>query len=114
MDEYNKGKDVVVIKETFRKRIELANSYSEEEADNKCEGLADEKKAIFNILRQGKQLEENEKNKTEEISIKRLDELKKENYGLINQLQQQQFSMQQAEHYLKLCLTQLIKQMILS
>jgi type I restriction enzyme R subunit len=38
IEEYNRGKDEVVIKETFRKLIELVNSYSEEEADTKREG----------------------------------------------------------------------------
>ncbi len=78
IDEYNRGKDEVVIKETFRKLIELVNSYSEEEADTKREGLTDEQKAIFDILRQGKKLEEKEKNEVKKISIKLLDELKKE------------------------------------
>jgi type I restriction enzyme R subunit len=45
IEEYNRGKDEVVIKETFRKLIELVNSYSEEEADTKREGLTDEQKA---------------------------------------------------------------------
>ena len=35
IEEYNRGKDEVVIKETFRKLIELVNSYSEEQADAK-------------------------------------------------------------------------------
>ncbi|MBK8406239.1 MAG: type I restriction endonuclease subunit R [Saprospiraceae bacterium] len=61
IEEYNRGKDEVVIKETFRKLIELVNSYSEEEADTKREGLTDEQKAIFDILRHGKKLEEKEK-----------------------------------------------------
>ncbi len=78
IDEYNRGKDEVVIKETFRKLIELVNSYSEEEADTKREGLTDEQKAIFDILRHGKKLEEKEKNKIKKISIELLDELKKE------------------------------------
>lgn len=62
IEEYNRGKDEVVIKETFRKLIELVNSYSEEQADAKREGLTDEQKAIFDILRQGKKLEEKDKN----------------------------------------------------
>ena len=45
IEEYNRGKDEVVIKETFRKLIELVNSYSEEQADAKREGLTDEQKA---------------------------------------------------------------------
>jgi type I restriction enzyme R subunit len=78
IEEYNRGKDEVVIKETFRKLIELVNSYSEEEADTKREGLSDEQKAIFDILRQGKKLEEKEKNEIKKVSIELLEELKKE------------------------------------
>ena len=78
IDEYNRGKDEAIIKETFRKLIELVNSYSEEEADTKREGLSDEEKAIFDILRQGKKLEEKEKNQIKEISVEMLNVLKKE------------------------------------
>jgi len=76
--EYNRGKDEVVIQETFRRLIELINAYSEDEADTKREGLTDEQKAIFDILRQGKKLEEKDKNEIKRISIELLDELKKE------------------------------------
>ncbi len=78
IEEYNRGKDDVVIKETFRKLIELINSYSEEEADTKREGLTDEQKAIFDILRHGKQLSDKEKNEIKKISIELLEELKKD------------------------------------
>ncbi len=78
IEEYNRGKDEVVIKETFRKLIELVNSYSEEEADTKREGLTDEQKAIFDILRHGKKLEEKEKNEIKKISVALLEELKQE------------------------------------
>lgn len=78
IEEYNRGKDEVVIKETFRKLIELVNSYSEEEATTKREGLTDEQKAIFDILRHGKKLEEKEKNEIKKISIKLLEELKRD------------------------------------
>lgn len=78
IEEYNRGKDEVVIKETFRKLIELVNSYSEVEADTKREGLTDEQKAIFDILRQGKQLKEKEKNEIKRIAVELLNELKKE------------------------------------
>lgn len=78
IEEYNKGKDEVIIKETFRKLIELVNSYSEEEADTRREGLTDEQKAIFDILRHGKNLEEKEKNEIKKISIELLEELKKD------------------------------------
>jgi len=78
IEAYNRGKDEVVIKETFRKLIELVNAYSEEEADTKREGLTDEQKAIFDILRLGKKLEEKEKKEIKKISVQLLDELKKE------------------------------------
>lgn len=78
IEEYNRGKDEVVIKETFRKLIELVNSYSAEEADSKREGLTDEQKAIFDILRHGKKLEEKEKNEIKIISIELLEKLKQE------------------------------------
>ena len=78
IEEYNKGKDETVIKETFRKLIELVNSYSAEEADTKREGLSDEQKAIFDILRHGKTLGDKEKDEIKKISIELLAELKKE------------------------------------
>jgi len=78
IDQYNRGKDENVIKETFRKLIELVNSYSEEEADAKREGLTDEQKAIFDILRHGKNLQEKEKNEIKKIAIELLTELKKD------------------------------------
>ena len=78
IEEYNLGKDESVIRDTFRKLIELVNSYSEEEADTKREGLTDEQKAIFDILRQGKKLEEAEKNKIKKIAVELLGDLKKD------------------------------------
>lgn len=76
IEEYNNGKNEIVIKETFRKLVELVNSFSVEEADAKREELTDEQKAIFDILRYGKKLEENEKNKIKKIAVELLDELK--------------------------------------
>lgn len=84
IEEYNRGKDEVVIKEIFRKLIELVKSYSEEEANTKREGLTDEQKAIFDILRYGKKLEEKEKNEIKKISVELLDELKKEKLRVDN------------------------------
>jgi type I restriction enzyme R subunit len=84
IEAYNRGKDEVVIKETFRKLIELVNSYSEEEADTKRKGLTDEQKAIFDILRYGIKLEEKEKNEIKKISIELLDELKKDKLKVEN------------------------------
>ncbi|NVN96991.1 type I restriction endonuclease subunit R [Candidatus Nomurabacteria bacterium] len=78
IEEYNRGKDELVIRETFRKLIELVNSFSEEEAEAKREGLSDEQKAIFDILRQGKQLNNNERSEIKKISVQLLAELKKE------------------------------------
>lgn len=78
IEEYNKGKSELIIQETFRKLIELVNSYSEEEADTKREGLTDEQKAIFDILRLGIKLAEKEKNEIKKISIELLEELKQE------------------------------------
>ncbi|MCP9769430.1 type I restriction endonuclease subunit R [Lacihabitans sp. LS3-19] len=78
IDEYNRGKDEETIQDIFRKLIEFVNSLSEEEAETKREGLNDEQKAIFDILRQGKQLEAKEKKEVKEISVELLAELKKE------------------------------------
>ena len=78
IEEYNIGKDEAVIKETFRKLIELVNSLSEEEADTRREGLTDEQKAIFDILRHGKKLEDKEKNEIKKISVQLLEGLKQE------------------------------------
>ncbi|MBK8805193.1 MAG: type I restriction endonuclease subunit R [Bacteroidales bacterium] len=78
IDTYNKGKDETAILETFRKLIKFISDLTEEEADTKREGLTDEQKAIFDILRQGKKLEEKEKNEIKKISIELLEELKKE------------------------------------
>lgn len=78
IEAYNLGKDEAVIKETFRKLLELVQSFSEEEADAKREGLSDEQKAIFDILRQGKKLGDAEKKEIKRISIELLTELKRE------------------------------------
>jgi type I restriction enzyme R subunit len=76
------GKDENVIKETFRKLIELINNYTEEEAVAKREGLNDEQKAIFDILRQGKSLTEAEKKEVKNISVALLEELKKDKLNI--------------------------------
>jgi len=77
IDEYNRGKDAVTIEETFKKLIEFVNSLSEEEADTKREGLTEEQKAIFDILRKP-DLSAADKKKIKEIAIELLDELKKD------------------------------------
>ncbi|MEI6067848.1 MAG: type I restriction endonuclease subunit R [Methylococcaceae bacterium] len=78
IEAYNRGKDEAVIKETFRKLLELVNSLTQEEAETKREGLSDEQKAIFDILRQGKELAKKEKDEIKKISVELLTELKKE------------------------------------
>lgn len=78
IDAYNSGKDAVVIEETFRKLIEFINSLTDEEADTKREGLDEEQKAIFDILREGKKLTEVEKKEVKAIVVLLLEELKEE------------------------------------
>ncbi|MFN5026061.1 MAG: type I restriction enzyme endonuclease domain-containing protein, partial [Bacteroidota bacterium] len=78
IEAYNLGKDEVIIKDTFRRLIELINSFSEEVAETKREGLTDEEKAIFDILRQCIKLSENEKKEIKKISVQLLEELKKD------------------------------------
>jgi type I restriction enzyme R subunit len=77
IDDYNRGKDSVTIEETFKKLIEFVNSLTEEEIDTKREGLTEEQKAIFDILRK-QNLSENDKKRIKEIAIELLEELKKE------------------------------------
>jgi type I restriction enzyme, R subunit len=77
IDEYNRGKDTVVIEETFRKLIEFVNSLTDEEIEAKREGLTDEQKAIFDIIRKPN-LSEADKKKIKEISIELLKDLKQD------------------------------------
>lgn len=77
IDEYNRGKDSITIEETFKKLIDFINSLTEEEIDTKREGLTDEQKAIFDILRKPN-LSKSDKEKIKEIAIELLEELKKE------------------------------------
>ncbi|MCX6271965.1 MAG: type I restriction endonuclease subunit R [Bacteroidetes bacterium] len=77
IDEYNRGKDAATIEETFKKLIEFVNSLTEEEADTKREGLSEEQKAIFDILRKPN-LSEKDRKKIKEIAIELLEELKKD------------------------------------
>lgn len=77
IDEYNRGKDETTIKETFRKLFELVNSFSQEEVETKREGLTDEQKAIFDILRKPS-LSASDKKKVKDIAIELLEELKKD------------------------------------
>ncbi|HOY20844.1 MAG TPA: type I restriction endonuclease subunit R [Haliscomenobacter sp.] len=77
IDAYNRGKDAVTIEETFKKLIEFVNALSNEEADTKREGLTEEQKAIFDLLRKPN-LSEADKKKIKEIAIELLEDLKKE------------------------------------
>ena len=77
IDDYNRGKDSVTIEETFKRLIEFVNSLTEEEKDTRREGLTDEQKAIFDILRK-QNLTESDKKRVKEIAIELLDDLKKE------------------------------------
>ena len=78
IDEYNRGKDSVTIEQTFKWLIEFVNSLSAEEADTKREGLTEEQKAIFDLLRQGIKLTESDKKQVKNIAIELLEDLKKE------------------------------------
>jgi type I restriction enzyme, R subunit len=76
--DYNLGKDEVIIKETFRQLIALVNSFSQQEAEAKREGLNEEQTAIFDILRQGKTLNKEEKENVKRLAIALLADLKQE------------------------------------
>lgn len=78
IDEYNRGKDDAVIKETFRRLAELVNSLSDEVANTKREGLTDEQKAIFDILRYGKELNKEQWKVIKKLAVEMLEELKKD------------------------------------
>ena len=78
IDEYNRGKDSVTIEETFKRLIDFVNSLSAEEAESGREGLTEEQKAMFDLLRQGIKLTETDKNRVKIIAIDLLKELKKE------------------------------------
>jgi type I restriction enzyme R subunit len=77
IDEYNRGKDLVTIEETFRKLIEFVNSLTDQEIETKREGLTDEQKAIFDIIRKP-ELTESDKRRIKHISIELLNDLKLE------------------------------------
>jgi type I restriction enzyme R subunit len=75
IDDYNLGKDSVTIEETFKRLIEFVNSLTAEEIETKREGLTEEQKAVFDILRKP-DLSEADKKRIKEIAIELLDELK--------------------------------------
>jgi len=77
IDEYNAGKDDLRLEKTFRDLYDFVIKMSKEEAETKKEGLTEEQKAIFDILRKP-QLTEEEKKKVKGIAVEMLDELKKD------------------------------------
>ena len=77
IDDYNRGKDSVTVEQTFKRLIDFVNSLTAEEIETKREGLTDEQKAIFDIIRKP-DLSTIEKKKIKEIAIELLFELKKD------------------------------------
>jgi type I restriction enzyme R subunit len=77
IEEYNDGKDAVTIEETFTKLLEFVSSLTAEEAETKREGLTEEQKAVFDILRKPN-LSASDTNTVKKIAIELLEELKKE------------------------------------
>ncbi|MDX9695240.1 MAG: type I restriction endonuclease subunit R [Bacteroidales bacterium] len=77
IDEYNRKKDKIVIEETFRKLFDFLNTMTEEEIETKREGLTEEQKAIFDLLRKPN-ITASDKKRIKEIAIELLEELKKE------------------------------------
>lgn len=77
IDAYNRGKDSLIIEETFKQLITLLDSLTDEERDTKREGLTEEQKAIFDILRKPN-LSTADKKKVKDIAITLLADLKKD------------------------------------
>ncbi|MCW7498456.1 type I restriction endonuclease subunit R [Leptospira levettii] len=75
---YNEGKNTVMVEETFKQLCQFLDELSNEEAEAKREGLTDEQKAIFDILRSEKTLTTKEIKEVKALCIELLDELKKE------------------------------------
>jgi len=75
IEEYNQGKEAVTIEETFEKLINFVRDLSEEDARAKREDLTEPQLAIFDLLRQDKQLSTKERNKVKEIGSKLLEQL---------------------------------------
>ena len=84
IEAYNSGKDEAVIKEVFRQLIELIKSFTKEEIETRRECLTDEQKAIFDILRNGKQLSDMSKKEVKRIAVELLDELKNDKLRIEN------------------------------
>jgi len=77
IEEYNRGKDSVTIEQTFKDLIDFVNTLTREEAETKREGLTEEQKAIFDILRKSN-LTDPERKKVKAIAINLLEDLKKD------------------------------------
>lgn len=80
--DYNRKKDKSTIEETFRKLIEFFKSLTAEEIETKREGLTDEQKAIFDILRKP-DLSASDKKRVKEIAVELLEELKKDKLQVV-------------------------------
>jgi len=80
IDEYNRGKEMVTIEQTFNMLIKFIKELSEEEARSKREGLTEEQLAIFDLLLLDKQLTTSERNKIKNLAQELLDKL--QNTGL--------------------------------
>ena len=75
---YNEGKESVKIGEVFKEFLEFLKGLSEEEAETKREGLTEEQKAVFDIVRSDKTLSPSESKLVKKICVELLEELKKE------------------------------------
>jgi len=77
IDAYNRGKDAVSVEEAFRGLMDIQASMTMEEVETKREGLTEEQKAIFDLLKKP-DLTNHEKKQIKEIAIELLEELKKD------------------------------------
>lgn len=77
IDAYNRGKDAVSVEEAFRGLMDIQASMTKEEAETKREGLTEEQKAIFDLLKKP-DLTNHDKKLIKEIAIELLEELKKD------------------------------------
>jgi type I restriction enzyme R subunit len=75
IEAYNRGKDSVLVAQTFNQLIEFLNALTKEETETLREGLTEEQKAIFDLLKKP-ELTDSEKKKIKDIAIELLDELK--------------------------------------
>jgi type I restriction enzyme, R subunit len=75
INEYNRGKDEVTIRETFDKIKGLINDLSEEEARATAEGLTEEQLAIFDLLRSDKELKDKQRHEVKEVARELLERL---------------------------------------